>query len=90
MANFDQRRRILLVSFVMGILVALPLSAEEDVTDTDGLGEKLVKSALQLELEGDNEYRNLTLDAAIKHDPEYACLGRGEKTGPDLGLRHRA
>ena len=37
------------------------------------LAEKLVRSALQLELEGDNKYRNLTLATALQQDADLAA-----------------
>ena len=53
-------------------LSVLPISAEDRPAAAPGLGSQLVANALQLELEGDNEYRNLTLDTAIEHDGEFA------------------
>ena len=64
--------RSILLSTTYVLVVVTAVRADNGSTPPACLGEELTQNALQLELEGDNDYRNLTLDAAIKHDPDYA------------------
>ena len=69
-----------LVPFCRCLPILLVISAggwaEQPEQRTTGseetLGAQLVRNALQLELEGDNEYRALALGTALKQAPDYA------------------
>jgi hypothetical protein len=45
---------------------------QEDLPDERPMSDQLVESALRFELDGDNKYREMTLQAALHADPEHA------------------
>ena len=81
--------RTFLCGLACGLLTTPWLPAADVTPQPVSLGQQLTESALQFELQGNNDYRQLTLQQALERDPRAKRRNgiRGDSSKPISGCR---